>query len=72
MTERITNIKISGKSEDEIAYHVERNKIRNVMRKHDLVMIGSRLVQRDRLGEIEVPARSPVYTWETLPLQPDE
>ena len=57
---------------DEMAQHQERHQIRNVMRKHDLTMIGSRLVQRDRLGEVEVPADTPVYTWETLPPQPGE
>lgn len=57
---------------NEIADHVERHKIRNVMRKHDLVLIGSRLVRRNQLASIEAPPGTPVHTWETLPPQPDE
>ena len=52
---------------DEIAFYEGENRIRTVMRKQDLVLIGDRLVPRRRLAEIEVPAGTPVYTWETLP-----
>jgi uncharacterized protein (DUF433 family) len=52
---------------DEIAYHVERHKIRNVMRDHDLVMVNSRLIARAELKPSDVPEGTTVYTWETLP-----
>ncbi len=52
---------------DEIAFHIERNKIRNVMRKHDLVMVDRRLLSPKQLADVDVPAGTPVYTWETLP-----
>jgi uncharacterized protein (DUF433 family) len=57
---------------EEIAYHEERHKIRNVMRKHDLLMVGSRLVRLAELETIDVPPDTPIYTWETLPPQPDD
>jgi uncharacterized protein (DUF433 family) len=52
---------------EEVAYHEERHKIRNVMRKHDLVLVGNRLIPRDRLQSTAVPEGTPVYIWETLP-----
>ncbi len=52
---------------DEIKVHIERNKIRNVMRDQDLVMVDRRLIERSRLDKIDVPPGTPIYTWETLP-----
>jgi hypothetical protein len=42
------------------------------MRKHNLVLVGSRLVRREQLGELQIPPETPVYDWQTLPPQPDE
>jgi uncharacterized protein (DUF433 family) len=52
---------------EEIAYHEEENRIRTVMRKQDLVLVGNRLIPRRRLKTTDVPEGTPVYTWETLP-----
>jgi uncharacterized protein (DUF433 family) len=52
---------------DEIAFHAERHKIRNVMREQDLVMVNSRLISRTALKPSDVPNGATVYTWETLP-----
>ena len=57
---------------DEIAFHVERHKIRNVMRDLDLVMVNSLLLTREELKTFDVPEGAAVYTWETLPPQEDE
>jgi uncharacterized protein (DUF433 family) len=52
---------------DEMAYHEERHKLRNVMKKHDMVLVGDRLIFRDQLAQAGVPSDATVYTWETLP-----
>ena len=52
---------------DEIAFHAERHKIRNVMRDLDLVMVNSLLLTKDELAKRGVPEGAVVYTWETLP-----
>lgn len=55
---------------DEIETYIEANKLRNVMREQDVVLIGGRggqLVDRRQLDQIEIPPGTPVYTWETLP-----
>jgi uncharacterized protein (DUF433 family) len=55
---------------DEIEFHIERNKIRNVMREQDFVSVGGRggiLISPHRLGELEIASGTPIYTWETLP-----
>ena len=57
---------------DEMAFHQERHKLRNILRDLDLVLVGNRLVSREELATIEVPLGVPVYTAETLPPQPDE
>ena len=57
---------------DEMVFHKERHKLRNMLRDLDLVLIGNRLVSREELATIEVPPAVPVYTAETLRLQPDE
>jgi uncharacterized protein (DUF433 family) len=57
---------------DEIAYHEERHKIRNIMRKHGLLIVGGRLDRPAEPEAIEVPPDTPIYTWETLPPQLDD
>jgi uncharacterized protein (DUF433 family) len=52
---------------EEIDSYVERNKIRNVMRELDLVMVNSRLISRAALKPSDVPEGAIAYTWETLP-----
>jgi uncharacterized protein (DUF433 family) len=57
---------------DEMAFHEERHKIRNIMKAHDLVLIDHRLVPRDRFNPADFPPETPVYTWETLPPELEE
>jgi uncharacterized protein (DUF433 family) len=57
---------------DEMAYHEERHKLRNVMKKHDMVLVGNRLIFREQLTPADVPPDATVYTWETLPEGFDE
>ena len=57
---------------DEIRFHEDRHKIRNVMKKHDLVYVNSRLISHDRLTAGDVPPGAIVYTWETLPPELEE
>ena len=57
---------------DEMAYHAERHKLRNIMRDLDLVYVNSFLIERERLRPEDVPPGAVVYTWETLPKQEDE
>jgi hypothetical protein len=52
---------------DEIAHHEEQNRLRTVMKERDLVLVGSRLIARRRLDDVEVLPGTTVYTWETLP-----
>src|SRR5262245_59074550 len=57
---------------DEMRFHQERHKLRNILRELDLVLVGNRLVSRRELETLDIPPDVPVYTWETLPPQPDE
>lgn len=57
---------------DEMHYHRERHKLRNILRDHDLVYVAGRLIERDRLRPEDVAPGVEVYTWETLPKELDE
>ena len=57
---------------DEMAFHEERHKLRNVMKKHDVVYVGGRLIARSQLRDADIPPGVPVYDWETLPQELDE
>jgi uncharacterized protein (DUF433 family) len=57
---------------DEMEHQRERNKLRNIMREHDVVYVEGRLIERKRLRPEDVPAGAIVYTWETLPKWEDE
>ncbi len=57
---------------EEMAYHEERHKIRNIMRDQDLIYVNSFLIPRDRLRPEDIPPGAEVYDWETLPKQEDE
>ena len=52
---------------EEMAYHEERHKLRNVMREHDIVYVAGRLIPREHLKPTDVPPGTVAYTWETLP-----
>lgn len=57
---------------EEMAYHEDRHRLRNIMRAHDVVYVDGRLVERERLRPADVPPGGTVYTWETLPEGVDE
>jgi len=57
---------------DEMDYHRERHKLRNIMKTLDMVYVGSRLIPRRLLKPSDVPEGVPVYTWETLPPHEDD
>jgi uncharacterized protein (DUF433 family) len=57
---------------DEMKFHKERHKLRNILRELDLALVGNRFVARRELATLDVPPDVLVYTWETLPPQPDE
>ena len=57
---------------EEIAFYVEENKIRTVMRKNDLIYVNSTLIPRKRLRPADIPPDAAVYTWETLPRELEE
>ena len=46
---------------------LELGKLRNVLKKHDMVLVGDRLIFRDQLEQAGIPPDATVYTWETLP-----
>jgi len=57
---------------DEMTYYEERQRLRSVMKEHDLLFVDHRLIPRKRFNPADVPADAPVYTWETLPKELDE
>jgi uncharacterized protein (DUF433 family) len=57
---------------DELEEYREQQKLRNVMKKYDMVKVHSFLIPRERLKPSDVPEGATVYTWETLPPQEDE
>ena len=52
---------------DELAEHRERQTLRSVLKRADLVYVEGRLVPRADFNENDVPPGARVYTWETLP-----
>lgn len=57
---------------DEMEEQRERNKLRTILREHDVVYVEGRLIDRERLRPEDVPPGATVYTWETLPKWEDE
>jgi uncharacterized protein (DUF433 family) len=57
---------------EEMAYHEERHKIRNVMRDHDLVLVNHRLIPRDQPEVLKLPPDAVVYDWQSLPKELEE
>lgn len=57
---------------DEMHSLRESNKLRNVLKRNDMVFIEGRLVPRVALDSIEVRPGAQIYTWETLPAEYDE
>lgn len=52
---------------DEMEDFEERQKLRTILRKNDMVYAGGHLIARRHLGRIALPPDTPVYSWETLP-----
>jgi uncharacterized protein (DUF433 family) len=57
---------------DEMEENRERQKLRNIMKKYDMVYVNSFLIPRELIKPSDIPEGATVYTWETLPLQEDE
>jgi uncharacterized protein (DUF433 family) len=58
---------------DEMEYHRERHKLRNILKKHGLVYYESRLLTPAQLAARgPLPPNAQVYDWETLPPELDE
>ena len=58
---------------DQMEYHRERHKLRNILKKHGLVYYESRLLTPEQLAALgPLPADAKIYTWETLPPWEDE
>ena len=52
---------------DEMAELLEQRKLRNVLKRHDMVYVEGRLIPRRALKESDIPEGATAYTWETLP-----
>ena len=58
---------------DEMTFHRERHKLRNILREHNLVFYNHELLTPERLAARgPLPPGARVYTWETLPPEYDE
>lgn len=58
---------------DEMAFHHERHKLRNVLREYGYVFYDHRLLLPEQLAALgPLPPEAKVYTWETLPPEFDE
>jgi uncharacterized protein (DUF433 family) len=58
---------------DEMEYHRERHKLRNILKAYDMVFYDHQLLTREQLAELgPLPPGAEVYTWETLPPDLDE
>ena len=58
---------------EEMAFHRERHKLRNVMREYGYVFYDHRLLTPEQAAALgPLPPDAKVYTWETLPPEFDE
>jgi hypothetical protein len=58
---------------DEMAFHRERHKLRNIMKEYNLVFYNHELLSPERLAARgPLPPDAEVYTWQTLPSDLDE
>lgn len=57
---------------EEMAYHEERHRLRNVLREHNLIYYRGRLMLPEQFETLELPLDAVYYTWETLPPELDE
>lgn len=58
---------------EEMAFHRERHKLRNILKQYDMVFYDHRLLTQEQLAELgPLPPDAAVYTWETLPPDLDE
>ncbi|MDP9362996.1 MAG: DUF433 domain-containing protein [Chloroflexota bacterium] len=57
---------------DEMRDLRERHKLRNILKRNDMVYVEGRLIFRERLRPEDVPPGAPVYDWQTLPRWEDE
>jgi uncharacterized protein (DUF433 family) len=56
----------------EMAYHEDRHRIRNILRKHNSIYYQGRLLLPEQFAALDLPPDAVYYTWETLPPELDE
>jgi uncharacterized protein (DUF433 family) len=56
----------------EMAYHEERHRLRNILRKHNSIYYQGRLLLSEQFAALDLPPDAVYYTWETLPPELDE
>ena len=57
---------------EEMAYHEERHRLRNILRRHGLIYYQGRLLLPQQFAALDLPPDAVYYTWETLPPELDE
>jgi uncharacterized protein (DUF433 family) len=57
---------------DEMVETAERQRLRSILKEHDLRYYGGFLLGPDQALPSKVPPGTPIYTWETLPPDFDE
>jgi uncharacterized protein (DUF433 family) len=57
---------------EEMAYHEERHRLRNIMRRHNLIYYNGRTLLPQQFRTLDLPPDAVYYTWETLPPELDE
>ena len=56
----------------EMAYHEERDRLRNILRRHNLIYYEGRTLLPQQFAALKLPPDAVYYTWETLPPELDE
>ena len=57
---------------DEMTTFNEQQQLRSVLRRHNMVFAGGRLILAEHLDTVTLSPGTPVYTWETLPAEFDQ
>src|SRR5688500_10666551 len=57
---------------EEMAFHEERHRLRNILRAHNSIYYQGRLLRPEQYVALDLPPDAVYYTWETLPPELDE
>jgi uncharacterized protein (DUF433 family) len=57
---------------EEMEYHEQRDRLRHILRRHNLIYYDGRTLLPQQFAALDVPADAVYYTWETLPPELDE